>query len=281
MASKPPASTAPAVNAITTMRDLLQKQLPAIKMALPQTLGITPERVMRIVLTTIQRNPRLLQCTPMSVLGSVMECSQLGLMPDGVLGHAYLVPYGNKCQLQVGYKGLIDLARRSGNVKTIHAEAVHEKDFFEYAYGLNQFLRHVPSDDEDRGPVVKFYAYAILKDEGGQFKVLSKGDVLKVREKTESWKAFLAKRIRETPWEDEPKGYFNEMGKKTAIRALMKLLPISTEVSRAVSLDEMADAGIDQGLSEIIDLPPQDFQEAGERGAQAAKDAAMGGKGSE
>jgi recombination protein RecT len=276
MSSKPPATT-PATNSITTLRDMLQRQLPAIKMALPQTLGISPERVMRVVLTTAQRTPRLLQCQPMTVLGAVMECSQLGLMPDGVLGHAYLVPYGDKCQLQVGYKGLIDLARRSGNVLTISAEAVYENDEFDWEKGMNHKLRFKPRLTE-RGEVYAFYADAHLRDGGYQFVVMSKGDVLAVREKTEGWKAFKAGRIRETPWQDEPKGYFNEMAKKTCIRALCKYLPLSAEAARAVSLDEMADAGVDQGLGDIIDLPPQDFQEAGEKGAAAAKEAAMGGK---
>src|SRR5690606_10332500 len=137
--------------------------------ALPKHL--TPERLARVALTAISSNPRLLECTKESLALALIEAGQLGLEPNGVMGQAYLVPYFNgktkkyEAQFQVGYRGLIDLARRSGEVTKVEARAVREGDYFEYEYGLTPQLVHRP-DPSGQGEMTHVYAIAWLRDAG-------------------------------------------------------------------------------------------------------------------
>lgn len=253
-----------------TINDLFEQMKPAIAQAIPKHL--TPDRLLRIATTSIRTNPKLKVCTPESLLGAVMQCAQLGLEPS-ILGHAYLIPYKNKgideCQFQIGYKGLIELARRTGQISSIMAQAVHANDEFEYEYGLNERLKHVPSDG-DRGPVIKYYAYAKFKDGGYSFMVMSRADIAAHRDKFSKAKTY-------GPWID----HFDEMAKKTVLKALMKYMPISVDFQRAVDQDSTTKyyEPEAQDMSEIVDVTdwteaPQD-SEPGEPGAdpnQAALD---------
>ncbi len=221
--------------AAPTLEDLFERMKPAIAQALPNQL--TPERMLRIATTSIRTNPKLKICSAESLLGAVMQCAQLGLEPS-VLGHAYLVPYKNKkkvgnqvvwvdeCQFQIGYKGLLELARRTGQISSIMAHAVHEHDEFDYEYGINETLRHKPTDG-DRGRVVRYYAYAKFKDGGYSFMVMSMQDIVNHRDKFSKAKEF-------GPWKD----HFDEMAKKTVLKALMKYMPISVEFQKAAAQDE-------------------------------------------
>lgn len=246
-----------------TLNDLFNDMMPAIKQAIPKHM--TPERLLRIATTSIRQNPKLKICTPHSLLGAVMQCAQLGLEPS-VLGHAYLIPYKNKnketgqfvdeCQFQIGYKGLIELARRTGQISSIMAHGVHEKDEFEYEYGINDKLRHVPSDG-DRGPILKYYAVAKFKDGGYAFIVMSKRDIEIHRDR-------FSKTSKYGPWVD----HFDEMAKKTVLKALMKYMPISVEFQKAVDQDETTKHydGSEE-MADIIDVTdysqqgPSDIQE--------------------
>ncbi|HBS47457.1 MAG TPA: recombination protein RecT [Paenibacillus sp.] len=228
-----------------TINDLFEQMKPAIAQAIPKHL--TPDRLLRIATTSIRTNPKLKICTPESLLGAVMQCAQLGLEPS-ILGHAYLIPYKNKgvdeCQFQIGYKGLIELARRTGQISSIMAQAVHQNDEFEYEYGINEKLRHVPGDG-DRGPVVKYYSYAKFKDGGYSFMVMSRQDIVIHRDKFSKAKNF-------GPWVD----HFDEMAKKTVLKSLMKYMPISVEFQRAVDQDETTkyfDSSA-ENMSEIVDV---------------------------
>ena len=122
-------------NPYKTIQDLLKRMEPQIRKALPKHLE--PERLARIALTEIRKNPKLLECSRESLLGAVMTAAQLGLEP-GVLGHAYLIPYWNnktksyEVQFQIGYKGLLDVVRRSGEITSISAHCVYENDEFEF-----------------------------------------------------------------------------------------------------------------------------------------------------
>lgn len=220
---------------------LLTKMKPQIKTALPRHLDA--DRMLRIAVTSIRRTPKLLSCSQQSLLGAVMQAAQLGLECDGVLGHAYLVPFKDEVQLIVGYKGLVDLARRSGQLSTIFARVVHAKDQFEYAYGLTERLEHIPSSDADPGDVVAVYAVARLKDGGTQFEVMTRAEVEKIRERSRA--------KDDGPWITD----YEEMAKKTSLRRLCKLLPASVELARAVALDERADIGLSQQLEDVIDVP--------------------------
>ena len=238
--------------ALANLRSLLEQAKEQIALALPRHM--TPERMMRIVLTTVQRTPQLLECSPRSILGCVVEASQLGLEPDGILGHAYLVPFWNKhtqqreCQLIPGYKGLIDLARRSGQLSTIYAQVVYEKDRFEFAYGLDPKLVHVPSGDPDPGAVVAAYAVARLKDGSVQFDVMWRHQIDRIRQRSRAGDS--------GPWVTD----YEEMAKKTVLRRLCKMLPCSVELQRAVALDELASAGMSQqmGRSLEVEVPEEE-----------------------
>ena len=162
----------PTQQKVSTLRNLLERSKAQLEMALPKHL--TPERLIRITLTAVQRSPKLLECDPLSVVGSVMEAAQLGLEPDDVLGHAYLVPFKNsktnrlEAKLMIGYRGFVALGRNSGDLEDIGAQVVYSNDKFDYEYGLDCYLKHKPAS-EDRGEMVAVYAYARLKGGGKQF----------------------------------------------------------------------------------------------------------------
>lgn len=255
---------------------------PAIAEAIPRHM--TPDRLLRIATTSIRNTPKLRICTPESLLGAVMQCAQLGLEPN-ILGHCYLIPYRNKrkdeygnrvfvdeAQFQIGYKGLIELARRTGQISSIMAHAVYENDDFEYEYGINEKLRHVPTDEE-RGQVTHYYAYAKFKDGGYSFLVMSRKDIERHRDD------FTKSIDRETkevygPWAD----HFNEMAKKTVLKALMKYMPISVEFAKAVDQDETTKYfGKDtKDMADVIDVtdwetPPGDVPEESDEPADTKK----------
>jgi recombination protein RecT len=221
------------------IRTMLEKAKPQIALALPRHLSA--DRMLRISMTSIRRTPKLLSCSPQSLLGAIMQASQLGLEPDGVLGMAYLVPFKDEVQLIPGYKGLIDLARRSGQLSTIYARVVYAKDQFEYAYGLTERLEHIPSGEEEPGEIVAAYAVAKLKDGAQQFECMTRREIDAIRKRSRA--------ADDGPWVTD----FPEMAKKTVLRRLCKMLPASVELARAVALDERADLGLPQQLEDIVD----------------------------
>ena len=231
-------------------RSFLEKGKTQLAHALPK--HITPDRVLRLMLTEAARTPKLLECSRDSVWGAVLQCAQLGLEPGGVLGQAYLVPFMNRkagrleCQLIPGYKGLIKLAYQSGEVGAIRARIVREKDRFSYEYGINERLEHVPYRGDDPGDMVAVYAVAKIKGiDEPQFLVIEAWEMGIIRSRSKS--------ANDGPWVTDPP----EMWKKSALRRLCKLLPASTEkdnLARAVALDEAAEApDMDQG--DFIDVP--------------------------
>ena len=220
---------------------------PKIKaqMALALPKHMTSDRLARIALTEIRKVPTLAKCDQTSFLGAIMQCAQLGLEPGGALGHAYLLPFDNRkkgiteVQFIVGYRGMIDLARRSGQIVSLTARTVHENDEFSYQYGLSEDLKHVPATGE-RGALQYVYAVAKLKDGGVQFEVMSRSDIDKVRAQSKAGNY--------GPWQT----HYDEMAKKTVIRRLFKYLPVSIELATAVTMDEKADAGLGQDNSAIL-----------------------------
>jgi len=216
-------------NPYKTIQDLLKRMEPQIKKALPKHLD--PERLSRIALTEVRKNPKLLECSRESFLGAIMTSAQLGLEP-GVLGHAYLIPYYNKktqsyeCQFQIGYKGLLDLVRRSGEIESIAARCVYENDEFDFEYGLNEKLVHKPNLDGDRGSFESVYAIAKFKDGGYSMLVMSKSDVEKIRSRSKSPNV--------GPWVTD----YEAMAQKTILKQLCKYLPLSIEVQRGLVADE-------------------------------------------
>lgn len=225
------------VQRVDEVRGALEKLKGQMAMALPKHL--TPDRLVRVAMTAVQSTPKLLECDRTSFYAAIMTCAQLGLEPDGVLGQAYLVPFAGKVQFIPGYKGLLTLARNSGEIQSIQAHEVCRGDKFVYRYGLNEELEHVPAEGE-RGEVTHFYAYAKFKDGGYVFEVLTRAQVETIRDRSQGYqsaKKWAKNGVINSPWVE----HFVEMGRKTAIRRLAKYLPMS--VQRAASIEDAVDRG--------------------------------------
>jgi len=234
---------------INSIRTLLERSKTQIAMALPKHLNA--DRIIRVAMTSIQRTPQLLECDPITLVGAVIQSSQLGLEPDGILGHAYLVPFRNtkKNRMEVqfipGYKGLIDLARRSGQVNRISAHVVYENETFTMEYGTKEILEHKPLPPSTRGDRKGVYAVAVLNDGSPHFEWLWNEEIEAIKRQS--------KAVNFGPW----KTHEDEMIRKTAIRRLVKYLPLSVELAKAAAVDELVDAGIStQELFELDEVLP-------------------------
>ncbi|MCK9342320.1 MAG: recombinase RecT [Prevotella sp.] len=234
----------PATNPVKQIKELLNRSKKQIAIALPKG-GPDPETVIRQVMTNVQKNPSLLNCDHISLIGAVIEASQLGLPLDGVLGHAYIIPFKGRVQLIPGYKGLMELAYRSGRIEAIHARIIYDCDEWEYEEGLHPILKHKPSPTHPEGckPVAVYARAKLVGAEEPRVELLWAWEVEKIKN------AAPGSRKNGGPWET----YVEEMWKKTAIRRLCKFLPQSPEIQRMVALDEMHDAGISQHLESVID----------------------------
>ena len=228
-----------------TMQAYIKSMESAIKAALPSVL--TPERFTRITLSALSTNPKLAECTPKSFLGAMMSAAQLGVEPNSALGQAYLIPYKNhgvlECQFQLGYKGMIDLAYRSGQVTDIYAETVYENDEFHYELGLHPQLTHKPAMT-NRGNAIAYYAVFHTKDGGFGFKVMSIEDVRK------HGKAYSQSfDYSSSPW----KTNFDAMAKKTVLKAALKYAPLKSEFVRAMAQDETIKSEVSDDMYEVPD----------------------------
>ncbi len=223
---------------LATIRDLLERSKDKLAEVTPKHL--TPDRLIRVAIAAAGRTPALLKCTPASLLNSVMQAAQVGLEPGSALGEAYLVPYKDTCQLIIGYRGLISLARRSGQIVSIEAHVVHEKDQFTCKYGLDSVLVHEPDWSADPGEVVAVYAVAKLKDGGTQLEVMTKAQVDAIRSRS--------KASGSGPWVSD----YPEMARKTVVRRLCKYLPLSIELAEAISIDEASEG------AEVVAVPTSD-----------------------
>ena len=209
-----------------SVMDVLTGMKEQISMALPKHL--TADRMLSIATTVISQNPKLAECTATSLIGAVMQASILGFKPTPTLGEVYFVPYGGKVQVQIGYKGYISLARRSGEIKTLYAYPVYENDTFNYELGLNPQLEHKPAEGE-RGVMTHVYAVARYKDDGYNFMVLSKKDVEKLRKRNP-----MQKTNPTGAWATD----YEAMSCAKAIKQLSKYMPLSDEMQDAVTTDE-------------------------------------------
>lgn len=228
-----------------TMQNYIKSMEGEIKKALPSV--ITPERFTRMVLSAISTNPKLGSCTPNSFLGAMMSAAQLGLEPNTPLGQAYIIPFNNKgtleAQFQLGYKGLIDLAYRSGEVELVQAHIVYENDEFKCEFGLEPKLLHVPADS-DRGEAIKVYAMFKTKSGGYGFEVMSMDDVKKHAKKySQSYNSSYS------PWTTN----FEEMAKKTVLKKCLKYAPLKSDFVRGVVQDGTIKNEIAEDMYEVSD----------------------------
>lgn len=214
-----------------SVKDLIEIRMPEIQKVLPSV--ISPQQFLRLTLNAIQSTPHLMECTMPSFYGAVMQCAQLGLKPN-VNGEAYLIPFKNnkkggvyECQFIVGYKGLMLLARRSGEVANIDAQTVYENDEFELSYGFDPMLVHKPYLKGDRGKPVGFYATVMLKDGGKSAHYMTVEDAQKYGKR-------YSKAYNNSPWMTD----FEAMAKKSCLRQVLKYAPMSTDVDGAIRADE-------------------------------------------
>ena len=240
------------VSTVNTERKTMQQYIKSmegeIKKALPSV--ITPERFTRMVLSALSVNPKLASCTPQSFLGAMMSAAQLGLEPNTPLGQAYLIPYNNhgtlEVQFQIGYKGLIDLAYRSGEVEVVQSHIVYTNDTFECEFGLEPKLIHKPADS-DRGEPIKVYAIFKTKSGGYGFEVMSMDEVKKHAEKYSQ----AYNRGSTSPWQTN----FEEMAKKTVLKKALKYAPLKSDFVRAVVQDETIKTEISEDMYEVNNEP--------------------------
>lgn len=231
-----------------TMQQYIKQMEGEIRKALPSVL--TPERFTRITLSALSSNPRLQECTPQSFLGAMMTAAQLGVEPNTPLGQAYLIPFKNhgvmETQFQLGYKGMIDLAYRSGEISTIQAHVVYANDRFSYSFGLNPTLEHIPAT-ADRGEPTHVYAVFRTKDGGFGYDVMSMDDVRQHAKK-------YSKSYGNGPWQTN----FEEMAKKTVLKRVLKYAPLKSDFVRQLSTDE----SIKTEVSEDMYSVPNTYLEA-------------------
>lgn len=241
---------------------------------------LTLDRLLKVATIAATTTPALAKCDIPSLVAAIGQCAQMGLEPNTILGQAYLVPFNtkrkvngvdtwvNSVQVIVGYRGYIDLARRSGQIVSLSAHEVREGDSFDYAYGLVERLEHVPAR-VNRGDVIGFYAVAHLKDGGHAFEFMSVEQVEEIREQSQGWQqAVKYKKQDGHPWHK----HFVQMGRKTAIRRLMNYLPLSIELQTAMNTDgSRVDALSDPNTvdGELNWLPDTDM-ETGETSPPAA-----------
>jgi recombination protein RecT len=238
-AGGPPANDQP-----TTWKSFLEKNKAEIELVLPSIVRKSggAERMVRLSLSVVRRNPKLLQCSPQSVLSAIIECASLGLEPETPLNQAHLVPFSSsktnqlECTLIIDYRGLLDLCYNSGQIDFIRALPVFKQDKFKYEYGSKSYLFHLPCDEShEYKDVTHFYAECRLKSGSYNFLVWSRKKVEEHRDRfAPSWNP---KKPNDSPWGTDP----IPMGQKTMIRQLVNILPRSSEnrsLYQALAVDE-------------------------------------------
>lgn len=227
-----------------TLSGMLEQYKGEIARALPRQ--VQPERMLRIAMTSARKNPELLECSPESFLGAVIQSAQLGLEPDTPMGHAALVPRFNKktgkkeVHFMPMYRGLMDLVHRGANHPIMDPVAVYDGDHFKYSKGLNPSLEHEPMPRKGHEKLSHAYCVAGFSDGRKVFRVMTRAEVEACRARAKS-KEF-------SPWQTD----YEAMALKTVIRQIVKYLPMSAELQMAIGLDEMDEAGVSQQNDAIL-----------------------------
>jgi len=253
----------------TDIATIFEQYKGQIAQALPKHL--TADRMIQMATTLISKNPKLKECTAGSLIGAVMQASILGFRPVEALAYCYFVPYRNKkrdtdgsekwvneVQFQIGYRGLMDLARRSGQIKSIHAFAVYKGDKFEYELGINPSISHVPNEDVPKDPKNLTHVYAVshYKDGGYNFVVLSRREVEALRRRNAMQKDEAA-----GAWKTD----YEAMAMAKAIKQLAKYLPLSDELQSQVQSDESIlspNMFASDRSGDLVDIERPDYEDA-------------------
>lgn len=224
----------------TTLQQWIESKRDIIEKALPK--GFDVDRMIRVVIGSLRDNPNLAKCTPISFISGIMQSIQLGLEPNTILGHACLIPYWNsklgcyEAQFQRMYRGLLDMAYRTGEFKEIYAQEVFKGDHFEFMYGTEKWIRHIPADkpvlDKKGNPIV-IYVYAVYKTiKGGMHFVVW------TKEKLDHHKERYSPAVKKdsfSAWNVSE----NSMYKKTVLKDLLNYADISVEFRKQLQTDEI------------------------------------------
>lgn len=240
-----------------TVKEFFHANKATLTALLPEHMKRNPDRMVTLALNCLRTTPKLLDCTLDSLFRAIIVCSQFGLEPNTPQGHIYLIPFENRrkktveVQIVIGYKGLIDLARRSGEIETITARVAYKGDDFSVEYGVEDKIKHLPLIEGEPGPPLGVYAVAKMKGGGYQFEWMSVAQINKIRDESQGYKTAIRFKNDNTPWISN----WEEMAKKTVIRRLCKYLPMSIEMANVLALDARAEAGKTQ-----IELVEGEFQ---------------------
>lgn len=209
---------------LAIIRSAIEDARPRLAPLVPS--GVSVDRISRVALAAIGRSSDLLACSVPSLLQALAQAAQLGLEIGGALGEAYLVPYKGAATLIVGYRGLLSLARRSGQIASIEARVVRDGDRFAVRYGTTPEIAHEPAIGSG-GSLVAVYAVARLTDGMVQSEVMSRAeiDAIRARSKTSG----------SGPWVTD----YDEMARKTVVRRLAKYLPMSADLADALTVEEV------------------------------------------
>lgn len=266
----------PVAQKAAQMRVFFEKRKNEIGAALAR-VGITPDRIIRALFTSAQKNPLLYDCTPESTYKAILLSAQGGLLPDGITQQAHLIPRRNtkkgvmECNLQIGYRGYLTLCRRSGDVDVIAAYVVRSGDTFSVKNGVpahepltrNGFPCVTEADGTTERMVVGVWARAVFKSGAIDYEWMSRDELDAIRRRGQTGD-------KVTPWDTD----FSEMAKKTVLRRLCKRLPQSEDAARLLELDAQAEGGAHQNLDEfdvpvpvdatVSNTPPEDNAKPGD-----------------
>ena len=254
-----------------TIQTLFESNKDQLSQLIPK--HVSADRLVRIAIAAISRNPILMKCSQTSLLASLMDAAKLGLEASGPLGEGYLVPYFNsqrkeyEAQFQPGYRGLVTLARRSGVLKEIDARIVHENDFILVEYGVHKKLEHRPVLSGEPGKIIAAYAIFHLEGGGVQFDIMTLPEINAVRARSKAKDS--------GPWVTD----FEEMAKKTVIKRGLKLVPLSVELAEAIEADNRIEYDLDLSPEPSAPpiTPPREKEEK-KRKEETKKDAHTSGK---
>lgn len=226
---------------IATCRSIFTGFLPDIEKAIRGKMS--PDVLMSAMVNSVRKEPKLLKCTQGSMLSALLYSADTELIPDTPAQECHLIPFKGQVVWMPGYRGLAKKVRQSGEIVDLETRVVYEQDGFSYNYGLTPDLRHIPFEDpENRGESVYFYAIARFRDQNipSKFEVMPRLDVEAIRKKAHSGNS--------DAWTE----HFDEMGRKTVLRRLCKLLPMTAELATVIDLDNAAAVGAPQTVHEVV-----------------------------
>lgn len=246
---------------VQNVRQLLVNKEAETRLASIATKQLGADKLVKLTIEALRRTPKIGDCDPMSVFNAMIQCATLGLEPNTVQQHAFLIPYGKECTFVIGYKGMADLARRHPSVVSIHSDVVYsDDDLWTYEYGSGVHLRHKPGPR--LGKPTHAYCYVKLRD-GEAFTVLPWAQVLKTRDQSQGWQSAVKYgKTAKSPWHT----HTDRMAAKTALRALANAgeMPMANEFLAAIRADERAGANTlpEPGYNPLDDMTIEgDFDE--------------------